>query len=159
MKEDEDDDGEGWGDEDFSDEGQPDDDDDTSWKVRRSAVAIIDAVIRTRPDRVKDIINQYSDTLIGRIKERIDDVKVEILNTFQGIIKASMEVKESNIDLDLHAQTSIARELSMGADLKAKQAVIIRVLSKPMKSKNMKVKVATIDALSTYALLVQFNFD
>ena len=47
----------------------------------------------------------------------------------------------------------------MGADLKAKQAVIIRVLSKPMKSKNMKVKVATIDALSTYALLVQFNFD
>ena len=47
----------------------------------------------------------------------------------------------------------------MGADLKAKQAVIIRVLSKPMKSKNMKVKVATIDALSTYALLVQFKFD
>ena len=65
-----------------------------------------------------------------------------------------MEVKENNIDIDLHAQTSIARELSMGADLKAKQAVVIRVLSKPMKSKNMKVKVAAIDTISAYALLV-----
>lgn len=112
MKEDEDDDGEGWGDEEFSDDGMPEDDDDTSWKVRRAAVAIIDAVIKTRPDKVKAIIAQYSDTLIGRIKERIDDVKVEILNTFQGIIKASMEVKENNIDADLHAQTSVARQLS-----------------------------------------------
>ena len=49
MKSDGDDDGEGgWSDEDFSDGGMPEDDDDTSWKVRRAAVAIIDAVIKTR---------------------------------------------------------------------------------------------------------------
>ena len=159
MKDEEDDDGEGWGDEDFSDEGMPEDDDDTSWKVRRSAVAIIDAVIRTRPDKVKGIISQYADILIDRIKERIDDVKVEILNTFQGIIKASMEVKESNMEMDLKAQTSVQRQLSMGEGLKAKQALIVKVLSKPMKSKNMKVKVAAIDTISQYALLVGFNFD
>jgi len=47
----------------------------------------------------------------------------------------------------------------MGEDLRAKQAVIIKVLSKPMKSKNMKVKVAAIDTLSAYCLLVQFKFD
>lgn len=103
MKDDEDDDGEGWGDDEFSDDGVPEDDDDTSWKVRRAAVSIIDAVIKTRPDKVKAIIARYSDTLIGRVKERIDDVKVEILNTFQGIIKASMEVNENNIEADLHA--------------------------------------------------------
>ena len=159
MKEDEDDDGEGWGDEDFSDDGMPEDDDDTSWKVRRSSVAIIDAVIRTRPDKVKGIIAQYADTLIDRVKERIDDVKVEVLTTFEGIIKASMDVKENSIEMDLHNQTSVQRQLSMGEDLKAKQAIIIKVLSKPMKSKNMKVKVAAIDTLSTYALLTQFKFD
>ena len=47
----------------------------------------------------------------------------------------------------------------MGEGLKAKQALIIKVLSKPMKSKNMKVKVAAIDTISQYALLVGFNFD
>ena len=83
MDDDEDDDGEGWGDDEFSDnDGGQDDDDDTSWKVRRSAVAIIDAIVKTRPDRVKEIIQNYSPTLIDRVKERVDDVKVEILNAF-----------------------------------------------------------------------------
>lgn len=118
MKDDEDDDG-GWDNSDFSEgEGVPDDDDDTSWKVRRSAVGIIDAVVKTRPDRVKEIIQRYSDQLIDRVKERVDDVKVEILNTFQGIIKASMEVTDSTIDMDLRAQTSVVRQMSMGDDLK-----------------------------------------
>lgn len=157
---DDDDDGEGgWSDDDFSDGGMPEDDDDTSWKVRRAAVAIIDAIVKTRQDKVKEIISRYADTLIDRVKERIDDVKVDILYTLQGIIKASMEVKENNIDMDLKAQTSVARQLSIGEDLKVKQAAIIKMLSKPMKSKNMKVKVAAIETISTYTLLVQFKLD
>jgi cullin-associated NEDD8-dissociated protein 1 len=80
MKEDDEDNG-GWGD-DYSDEGGvPEDDDDTSWKVRRASVAIIDAVIKTRHDKVKQIIHNYSSNLVDRVKERIDDVKIEILNT------------------------------------------------------------------------------
>jgi len=47
--------------------------------------------------------------MIDRVKERIDDVKVDILNTFQGIIKASMEVKEISMEMDLHSQTSMVR--------------------------------------------------
>lgn len=80
MKEDDEDNG-GW-DDDYSDEGGvPEDDDDTSWKVRRASVAIIDAVIKTRHDKVKQIIHNYSSNLVDRVKERIDDVKIEILNT------------------------------------------------------------------------------
>ena len=56
MKGDDDDDGEGWGSDDEDDDGLAEDDDDTSWKVRKSAVAIIDAVVRTRPDKVKSLI-------------------------------------------------------------------------------------------------------
>ncbi len=81
MKDDEDE--EGWGGSDFSDDaGAPDDDDDTSWKVRRSAINIVDAIVKTRSDRVKDIISMYADKLIDRIKERVDDAKVDVLNTF-----------------------------------------------------------------------------
>lgn len=51
------DDDEGWGDDEFSDGGDINaDDDDTSWKVRRAAVAIIDMIVKTRPDQVKPII-------------------------------------------------------------------------------------------------------
>jgi len=100
----------GWGGSDFSDDnGAPDDDDDTSWKVRRSAINIVDAIVKTRNDKVKDIVQRYSDKMIDRVKERIDDVKVDILNTFQGIIKASMEVKEISMEMDLHSQTSMVR--------------------------------------------------
>ena len=118
MEEDEE---EGWGDSDFSDGGgMPEDDDDTSWKVRRSAVAIIDGIVKTRPDKVKEIITRYSDHLIDRVKERIDDVKVEILNVLQAIINSSMETRANSIDMDLRAQTSVVRQMSMGEGLKGK---------------------------------------
>jgi len=108
MKEDDEEDG-GWGD-DYSDEnGMPEDDDDTSWKVRRSAVAIIDAVLKTRQDKVKQIIQLYANKLIDRVKERIDDVKIEILNALQGMIAASMETADCNIDMDLKSQSSVVR--------------------------------------------------
>ncbi len=151
---------EGWGDDDFSDGGDmPEDDDDTSWKVRRSAVQIIDAIVRTRPDKVKEIINQYTDKLVDRVKERIDDVKVEILTTLQGVINTSMEVSDNSLDLDLHNKTSLMRQMSMGESLKEKKSQIVKVLLKPVKSKNMKVKVAAIETLSSYALLVGFKID
>jgi len=151
---------EGWGDDDFSDGGDIHaDDDDTSWKVRRAAVTIIDTIVKTRPAQVKPIIQRYSDKMISRIKERIDDVKIEVLNTMQSIIKSTMELNENDIEKDLKAQTSVMRQLSVGEDLKAKQPIVVKSLLKPMSSKNIKVKVAAIETLSAYALLSQFNFD
>ena len=108
---------------------------------------------------MKALVQQYSDVLIDRVKERIDDVKVEILQTFQGIVKASLEVSTNTIEMDLMAQSSLMRQLSIGDDLKGKQAQIIKALRKPMQSKNMKVKVAAIDTLSEFTQLVQFNID
>lgn len=48
---------EDWG-SDFADEEQEamNDDDDSSWKVRRSAVKIIEAIIKTRPEFIKTIV-------------------------------------------------------------------------------------------------------
>lgn len=107
MDEDEDD--GGWGDDYSDDGGMAEDDDDTSWKVRRSAVAIIDTVLKTRPDKVKHIINLYSNLLIDRVKERVDDVKIQILNTLQAMIHASMETQDVTMEMDLKAQSSVVR--------------------------------------------------
>ena len=111
-----DDDDEGWG---AGDDDQDDDaDDDTSWKVRRAAVGIIDVIVRTRPDILKGIIMQYADVMIDRIKERNTEVKVELLKVLQAMILASMELEEASIELDLTSATSMQRQLSMGEGLK-----------------------------------------
>lgn len=65
--------------------------------------------MRTRPDKVKQIIQSYVDKLIDRIKERIDDVKVEILTTLQGLIGASMELQDNTIESDLLHKSSLVR--------------------------------------------------
>ena len=70
-----------------------------------------------------------------------------------------METQENTIDMDLQAQSSVVRQMSVGGALKAKQAVVVRVLGKPMKSKNLKVRVAAIDTLSAYTLLAGFSVD
>lgn len=108
MNEDEDE--GGWGsDDDFEEQSDVDDGDDTSWKVRRASFTLIDAVIRTRPDLAKKIIHTYSDKLIDRVKERTDDVKEEVLKTFQGVIRVSMEVRDTSVDTELKNQQSIVR--------------------------------------------------
>ena len=147
----------GWG---ADDDDQDDDaDDDTSWKVRRAAVGIIDVIVRTRPDILKGIIVQKSDNMIDRIKERNTEVKVELLKVLTAMIAASMEVNEASIELDLMNATSLQRQLSMGETLKQRQDLVVNALMKPLKSKKEKVKVAAIDALSSFALLSQWQFD
>lgn len=155
-----DEDGGGWGDDDEEgwyggDEDQDDDaDDDTSWKVRRAAVGIIDVIVKTRPEFVKRIIIQQADVLIDRVKERNMDVKVEILKVLEVLISSSMDVVQQSIELDLLSQTSLKRQLSASEGLKERQAVIVKALVKPLKSKKDKVKVAAIEALSAFACLV-----
>jgi len=57
------------------------------------------------------------------------------------------------------SMSSIKRQLSIGDNLKDKQALVVKALGKPLKSKKDKVKVAAIEALSAFALLAQYDFD
>ena len=70
----------GW-DSDFYDDEQ-DDDDDTAWKVRKSAIKILDAIIVSCPVQMKEYWTMFVDLLSKRFIERDDNVKCEILETF-----------------------------------------------------------------------------
>lgn len=78
--------GEEWG-SDFEDFQQDcvDDDDDTSWKIRRGAVRLLGAIIKTRPDQARLIANDHTKDLVARFKERVDDVKCDVLDTFKSL--------------------------------------------------------------------------
>lgn len=53
--------------------------DDTSWKVRRAAVGVLDAFIRCRADILKDHASMICEALVKRFKEHDATVKEEIL--------------------------------------------------------------------------------
>lgn len=54
----------GWG-SDFEDEQLAnEDDDDTSWKVRRSAIKLIEALVSSKPEKLRAVYQQYAKLLI-----------------------------------------------------------------------------------------------
>jgi cullin-associated NEDD8-dissociated protein 1 len=54
------------------------DDDDSSWKVRRSAVRVIDAIIKSRPEMLSQFYVVLVEKLVSRFVEREENVKLEI---------------------------------------------------------------------------------
>ena len=78
---------EGW-DSDFIEDEQVDDDD-TAWKVRKSAIKIIDAIIVSCPVQLKDYWSPFVKLLSSRLIERDNNVKCEIMESFQTLVKAS----------------------------------------------------------------------
>jgi hypothetical protein len=44
-----------WGDDDIDVGAGGQDDDDSSWKVRRAAVKVIDSIVSSRPDKLRDL--------------------------------------------------------------------------------------------------------
>lgn len=63
------------------------DDEDVSWKVRRAAAKCLQAIIESYPDLLKDIYPKSATALIGRFKEREENVKSDIFQTFVDLVK------------------------------------------------------------------------
>ncbi|CAM9727695.1 unnamed protein product [Chrysoparadoxa australica] len=71
-------------DEDFSDDdfGGGSDDDDISWKARRSAVKLLSAIITHRPEMLESLYETCADEIIGRFKEREENVRIDVIACF-----------------------------------------------------------------------------
>jgi cullin-associated NEDD8-dissociated protein 1 len=63
-----------------------DEDDDTSWKVRKAAVKVIYAAIKSRPDLQTKFYESCADELISRFREREDNVRVDVLACFTSVL-------------------------------------------------------------------------
>ncbi|DBB08467.1 hypothetical protein WJX82_000009 [Trebouxia sp. C0006] len=73
-------------DDDLSDE-EYSDDEDVSWKVRRAAAKCLQAIIESYPDLLRDIYPKAATALIARFKEREENVKSDIFQTFIELVK------------------------------------------------------------------------
>lgn len=63
---------------------------------------MIDVIIVSRPELLKQLYQRFTKKLVDRFKERDDNVKCNILETFQTLLKSTI-IQESGqtSDLDL----------------------------------------------------------
>ncbi len=83
-------------------------DDDTSWKVRRSAIRVLKAMIVSNVKNFHQYFTMSIELLINRLKEREESVRLEIVECLKTLISASSNVSteptfavasENNMDL------------------------------------------------------------
>lgn len=76
-------------DEDFDneDEDEYSDDDDMSWKIRRAAAKCLGSIMSSRHELLNDFYTWISPRLISRFKEREENVKADIFQTYISLLR------------------------------------------------------------------------
>ena len=117
---------------DYDDDGG--DDDDNTWKVRRASVKVIQAFIVSRPELLLKLYNQCTDSLVERLKEREESVKMSIIVCLEELMKTTAARRVSS------AHTSSD---GIGKLLEGKKDVIVNAICRLLKDKKISVKVKT----------------
>mmetsp|Transcript_3606 Transcript_3606/g.5600 ORF Transcript_3606/g.5600 Transcript_3606/m.5600 type:complete len:1280 (-) Transcript_3606:211-4050(-) len=82
----------------FDDDGLVDsDDDDNSWKVRRAALKVLEAMVKGLPDRLDEIYVKFAQPLISRFNEREESVKLDVFATFAEMAQAAVVKSQSSM--------------------------------------------------------------
>eukprot|EP00250_Pteridium_aquilinum_P018481 c24109_g1_i1 orf=324-4016(+) len=135
MDEDQDEDMNGDEDEDEDSADEYSDDEDVSWKVRRAAVKCLSAVIMSRPEMITVLYVKACPKLIERFREREENVKIDIFNAFNDLLRQTGNVtKGSDSSSPLHM-------------LEAEVPKLVKSLNKQLREKAVKTKVGAFSVL------------
>jgi cullin-associated NEDD8-dissociated protein 1 len=130
---------EDWGsdleEEEFSDAGG----DDSSWKVRRAAVHVLEAIIKSRPESLSDFYANLVDRLVDRFKERDENVKLDIFSTFSALIKSILIGDIQGITQE-DVMPTLVRTRSSASVLHDQVPLIITGVMKELRSKSIKTR-------------------
>jgi hypothetical protein len=125
--------------------------DDSSWKVRRAAVRVISAFVKSRVEISRNLLELIIESLVFNSREHEEMTKLDILSCLSSFLR----------NLVIEEETSLQREDSLGL-LKQKSVTdfIPRIISqlveriiKELKGKSSKVKSAVLQLLSSLALV------
>nr|CAG4641437.1 EOG090X00HY [Eurycercus lamellatus] len=136
--------------EDEENEEEYSDDDDMSWKVRRCAAKCLEAIISTRPDLLKDLYRTVSPVLIGRFKEREENVKADIFHAYIALLKQTKPSVASG--RDDHSAFGASQEVSNM--LMQQVPLIIKATCKQTKDKSLKTRQGVLALLTELVLVM-----
>ncbi|KAL9174874.1 hypothetical protein ABFS82_02G079200 [Erythranthe guttata] len=121
------------------------DDEDVSWKVRRAAAKCLAALIVSRSEMLSRLYEEACPKLIDRFKEREENVKMDVFNTFVELLRQTGNVTKGQTDFD---------ESSPRYLLKQEVPKIIRAVNKQLREKSIKTKVGAFSVLKELVIVL-----
>ncbi|KAI3978694.1 hypothetical protein MKX01_015869 [Papaver californicum] len=124
--------------EDDEDADEYTDDEDISWKVRRAAAKCLSAIIVSRPEMLSKLYGEACPKLIERFKEREENVKMDVFNTFIELLRQTGTVTKGQIEINEHSPRWL---------LKQEVSKIIKSINRQLREKSVKTKVGAFSVL------------
>ncbi|XP_072237643.1 cullin-associated NEDD8-dissociated protein 2 [Leuresthes tenuis] len=115
------------------------DDDDMSWKVRRSAIKCLEALISTRRDLLLSFYSSICPALLTRFKEREENVRADVFAAFSALLRQTHTGSGHHGLIMAGADSGVSREEEPAVSLLKKQIpVIVKALHRQLKEKSIK---------------------
>ncbi|XP_071701048.1 cullin-associated NEDD8-dissociated protein 1-like [Rutidosis leptorrhynchoides] len=121
------------------------DDEDASWKVRRAAAKCLAALIVSRPEMLSNLYNEACPKLIDRFKEREENVKMDVFNTFIELLRQTGNVTKGQVDID---------KLSPRWSLKQEVPKVVKSINRQLREKSIKTKIGAFSVLKELVVVL-----
>ncbi|XP_024967055.1 cullin-associated NEDD8-dissociated protein 1 isoform X3 [Cynara cardunculus var. scolymus] len=121
------------------------DDEDVSWKVRRAAAKCLAALIVSRPEMLSNLYDEACPKLIDRFKEREENVKMDVFNTFIELLRQTGNVTKGQIDID---------KLSPRWSLKQEVPKVVKSINRQLREKSIKTKIGAFSVLKELVVVL-----
>uniref|UniRef100_A0A7N2L241 Cullin-associated NEDD8-dissociated protein 1 n=1 Tax=Quercus lobata TaxID=97700 RepID=A0A7N2L241_QUELO len=129
------------------------DDEDVSWKVRRAAAKCLAALIVSRPELLSKLYEEACPKLIDRFKEREENVKMDVFNTFIELLRQTGNVTKGQNDMNELRQVNfyvlVPRWL-----LKQEVPKIVKSINRQLREKSIKTKVGAFSVLKELVVVL-----
>ncbi|XP_041836296.1 cullin-associated NEDD8-dissociated protein 2 isoform X1 [Melanotaenia boesemani] len=115
------------------------DDDDMSWKVRRSALKCLEALISTRRDLLLSFYSSICPALMTRFREREENVRADVFAAFSTLLRQTRMGSSHHGLILAGSDPGASREEEPAVSLLKKQVpVIVKALHRQLKEKSIK---------------------
>ncbi|WRX27438.1 TATA-binding protein interacting (TIP20) - like 2 [Theobroma cacao] len=128
------------------------DDEDVSWKVRRAAAKCLAALIVSRPEMLCKLYEEACPKLIDRFKEREENVKMDVFNTFIELLRQTGNVTKGQTDMNELRQLCLI--ICPRWLLKQEVPKIVKSINRQLREKSIKTKVGAFSVLKELVVVL-----
>nr|XP_020443436.1 cullin-associated NEDD8-dissociated protein 1-like [Monopterus albus] len=128
------------------------DDDDMSWKVRRSSIKCLEALISTRRDLLLSFYSSICPALLARFKEREENVRADVFAAFSTLLRQTRVGSSHHGLITAGSDSAASREEEPAVAMLKKQVpVIVKALHRQLKEKSIRSRQGCFSLLTELA--------